>query len=581
MGACDFSASELLQFIPNPALIPNFVRYDWDEAAMIADPWIPDNQWIFKIFIGTTSYRFDFFIIDQKGGRSTTIIDPLGERGLLTVYLDNSHNYDRSIWAFMPVSEMYCELWDKSGTCYFSGFTSDPIVEQIQAQRSDLTFMSIMRLDCKSLYSELEREPIQFELASATLGVALKKAIKRWAPIFDVSQISDTLGIAQPIKWLGITLSVVIERVRAVTDTVMIIEPDTHIIHFVSRNSVVANTGLILDDATILDQFGAANFKVSRDTRFLKTSILFDFNEKYSRGTVDVGVGDSAILGHGSPPQTFWQGRKPGGKIQVFPGEEVYTVNLNESSDDATQTIRISPDYAPVSAVDATDAAYIWTGEKKKIRYDNDTAIRTMQSIRGGGDNGRFVMEVHDDQNAYSLSEAVQQAAALLAMAEPQQQGYLKTDNSVLQVLPLRSGAGAYANLGKTFGVTGMLTFYKITLKANGTVIYPSERQDNLIRPGLDIEIDLTQTFTSIQAQYRGLLQKMQRTKVSDEGEIEEITNLSSLLAIKTCYNDASLNSNSYLSYSTIYIDLNTDGFSVALTDYDYIMSPSSFAMTG
>lgn len=533
---CNFTSAELLQVIPNPALIPNFVRPDWDEAAMDADESFPHTEWLLKIFIGGQAYRFDFFLIDEKS-RRLNFEDVVAEKSRLVFWLNDSKNDIRSDLPFIPPDEAYTELWDKSGHCYYSGFIASVFKEEIMGQRPDLTVLSVIKVEVKSLYGELERDPIEVEYLNATPGIALKNAIKQYAPIFDVSEIPIDLGAEQPsIKWVGITLSQALDRVCSLTNSTYIIEPDTHKIRIGSKDAAFAQTGIQLTDANVFQIGGLLSrpedLTIGRDVSQLKTQIVFHYYEKFSRGTVDVGNGDSAWLGHGATPQTFWDGRKTGGKIRIKGATDVYTVNDNQSAG-VVQTLICSPAY---TGADATNQEYIWTGEKTKIVYQDEQARRTMASIRGGNDNGKFTMNVHDDQNEYFPWEAIQQAQALIAMSQPGTKGSLKTGNDLLQQLPLRAGMGLTADLPLTYGFQGNLTFYKIVFKSNGTRIDGSERADGLARPGMDIELVFTQTYTAFQAQMRQLLQKSQRTKISDEGNIDDVVDIGELLAIKTCY---------------------------------------------
>lgn len=532
--SCNFTAQELLQVIKNPGSIPGFVRSGWDEAAMEANPYYPHNEFIFKIFIGSTAYRFDFFI-SFDNGNLLNFDDIVSERGRLQVWLNDSNNEDFSDLPFVPVNEQYGELWDRSGKCYWSGFVDSCVRVRVDGQRADLSVLGLYKLEMKSLYSELERDPnVEIEFDNVTFGVALRNAILRYAPIFDVTGIPLDLGGTQPkIKWLGRSLAEILNLVCSITGTSYTITPDTHLITVNTKDTLFAQTGIVLTDSTVFDMTEAIcpvnNLEISTDTSNMKTEIEFHYYEKYTRGLVDVGLGDTAVLGVG----TFWDGREPGGKFYLknFPND-VYTIKENQSAYPA-QTLEITPAY---TGADATGQEYVWTGVKSRIKYQSDTAVRTLAAIRGGTDNGLFKMNVHDDQNEYFSDQALLQAIALLTLSEPQIKGGIKTNNEFLRTINLRAGMGLTANLPITYGFDGLIMFYKITWKANGTVIPAEETPDGLERPGFDIDIRFSRTMTNQQAQMRSLLQKAQRTKIADDGVIEYYIDFSELLAIKTCY---------------------------------------------
>lgn len=523
---CQINPADFYQALNNPATQPGFVLSDY------GDPLGPPGgegsdydvpiAWSIRIFYGQQYYEFGWFYAPDV--QPMDIQKVYGAAAGFKFGIAD-YRHERQLVPFVPVEEMYCEVWAGSHR-YAIGFIRDVNPVQVNFVRADGTEATDYIITVGDLYQELERKAVLANPKNKKLGFILRDVIRRWTTL-DPSDIDPDLGfeVAEyPIN--DKAPSQVLAHINSLTDTTFFIETSTRKLKVLGKDDPAAAWPVEITDANVYDWFEKDSFSIRRQSDLTKNLIKFWFSERYTAGTVNVANGSNIVVGFGSPPETSWDDLPAGLQFKLANSDAVYNVEKNNSSG-ATQELRLSSAFAESTA---SDEAYELRGNRRPIIVSDEQSIGQMSQLRG--DDGIFTYVVSEDQNFFTPTEARQFAQALLALARPLPKGQARTWNDVWQFLPNEAGMVIPFNLPLSKRFVGNVVVQEIRIQDLGGFVRIGEEE----HPYCQIDFSFTSTLNSTQIQLRKMMQDLRKVKINDDPvDIIDIARLPETLIFKDC----------------------------------------------
>jgi len=523
VSSCSIDLNQLYSALNNPASQADFLTPGYVE------PDGPPCAWSILIFHEGTGYEFSHFYASC----SMAITLPFGERGQARFVIAD-YDEDATILPFIPVEEQYIEIWNRDQDyLYFAGYTRDILQTYLQA-RADGTEAATYTITCTDLFHELERGgengSVNKVYQNKTLGFILRDVINRYTTL-DGSDIDPALGYTEesfPIA--AKTPAQVLQQIMELTGTTWIIEPATKKVKLLSRDDGAIRFPVQITEANKYEYFDFETFSIRRQNDAIHNQVEFWFNEKYTKGTVNVSQTSNIVVGHGASPETDWDGLPGDLSFKLSASSAIYRVEKNLSSG-ATQELRLSSAFAEATA---TNQAYELRGRRRRVFASDAESIGMMRALGRG--SGIFNIVMTDDGNAFTFAEARQRALGLLTLSRPLPQGSGDTDTWAWPFQPLLAGMVLSFNLPTSKRFVGDVIVQTVQITDLGGEVAAHENPYGQAHPKCNITLTWTATLTKFQAQLRKAMQAQQQVKVDlEQVDVEDYRRIPETFALKDC----------------------------------------------
>lgn len=536
------------------------------------EPELYGGSFSIKVFYDGVAYEFNHFYTSQ----TMDIVSTFGQRGQATFQITDPYA-EESILPFVPINEMYIEIWNSTGThLYFAGYIRDVDPRLIEV-RDDLTEAAEFTITCTDLYHELERRSITDIYIGKKIGFILRDVITRYTTL-DARGIDATAGFvidSYPIN-AKTPSQVVTNLIDLLGDTTYFIDGAERKFYLLDKAGGGASFETQITSANLYNYFDRDTFSIRQQTDKIHNEIELHFNLKYSTGTVNVENGSNIVVGFGSPPITDWDDLPADLRFKVSGETAVYTVNDNLSSG-ATQELRLSSAYQETTA---TDQEYELIGHRTRVRVSDSQSQGLLGRVRG--DDGRFVFVVSEDNNSFTYSEARRFAQALLSLSNPLPKGQGTTFNTVFQDLPLCAGKILKLRTQEAKRFVGDVVVQQVRLTDLGGEIESYEHSSGQPQPNLQIDFTFTATLNSKQAQMRKVMMDLRKVEVNvEDGNIQRYAQLKETMVWGDCIHAKSpIQLSEGVRFDQSITTRRVDDTALYYTEKDYTTSPVDYSFT-
>lgn len=523
MTNCSIDLNQLYSALNNPASQADFLNPDYVE------PTGPLCSWSILIFHEGTGYEFAWFYASQ----SMSITLSFGERGQARFVIED-YDEDATVMPFIPVEEMYVEVWNRDQDyLYFAGYTRD-VLQGYRHTRADGTEAATYTITCTDLFHELERcnegGSVNRVYQNKTLGFILRDVINRYT-VLDGSDIDPALGYTvESFPIAAKTPAQVLQQIMELTGTTWVIEPGTKKVKLLSRDDGAVRFPVQITEDNKYSFFDYETFSIRRQNDTLHNQVEFWFNEKYTRGTVNVSQTSNIVVGHGASPETDWDALPGDLSFKLSASSAIYRVEKNLSSG-LTQELRLSSAFAEATA---TNQAYELRGRRRRVFASDAESIGMMRTLGRG--TGIFNIVMTDDGNAYTFAEARIRASGLLTLSRPLPQGSGETDTWAWPYQPLLAGMVLSFNLPTSKRFVGDVIVQTVQITDIGGEVAAHENPYGQAHPKCKVTLTWTATLTKLQAQLRKAMQAQQQVKVDlEQVDVEDYRRIPETFVIKEC----------------------------------------------